>query len=193
MPVLALVGNGGAFVATRQHISPSCEMARRLGQPPAFGVNEARLGARIVHQAIVLGPVEEALCQRRALIEALGDQARRCGSKVDDWKLRRRDQTIEVPQTFGLQAVDEEELGHALVGGLMGWTHVENALEAPPGARKVFREPGVFGVVHPLRAVVRELSAGLLRALARFTPLRFDLPLQLTAHSQRLYAPASGP
>jgi hypothetical protein len=32
--------------------------------------------------------------------------------------------------------------------------------------------------------VVRELSAGLLRALARFTPLRFDLPLQLTAHSQ---------
>ena len=35
---------------------------------------------------------EEALCQRRALIEALGDQARRCRSKVDDWKLRRRDQ-----------------------------------------------------------------------------------------------------
>ena len=74
MLVLALVGNGGAF-AHASAISPSCEMARRLGQPPAFGVNEARLGARVVHQAIVLGPVEEALCQRRALIEALGDYA----------------------------------------------------------------------------------------------------------------------
>jgi hypothetical protein len=168
-------------------------MSLRLGQPPAFSVNKAGLGARVVHQVIVLGPVEEALCQRRALIEALGDQARRCGSKVDYWKLRRRNQTIEVLQTFGLLAVDEEELGHALVGGLMGWTHMENALEAPPGVRKVFREPRVFGVVHPLRAVIRELSARLFCALARFTPLRFDLPLRLTAHSQRLYAPASGP
>jgi hypothetical protein len=88
-----------------------------------------------------------------------------------------------VPQTFGLQAVDEEELGHALVGGLMGRTHVGNALEAPTGAQKVFREPRVFGVVHPLRAVIGELSARLLRALARFTPLRFDMPLRLTAHN----------
>jgi hypothetical protein len=167
-------------------------MSLRLGQPPAFSVNEARLGARVVHQAIVLGPLEETLCQLRPLIEALGDQARCCGSKVDDWKLRRLDQTIEVPQTFGVQAFDEEELGHALVGGLMGWTHVENALKAPPGARKVFREPRLFGVVHPLRAVIRELSARLLRALARFTPLRFDMPLRFTAHNQRLYVPASG-
>jgi hypothetical protein len=185
--------NGGAFVATRQQISLSCEMSLRLGQPPAFSVNEARLGARVVHQAIVLGPLEETLCQLRPLIEALGDQARCCGAKVDDWKLRRLDQTIEVPQTFSVQAVDEEELGHALVGGLMGGTHVENALETPPGARKVFREPRLFGVVHPPRAVIRELSARLLRALARFTPLRFDMPLRLTAHSQRLYVPASGP
>jgi hypothetical protein len=185
--------NCGASVAARQQISPSYEMALRLGQPPAFSVNEARLGARVVHQAIVLGPLEETLCQRHALIEALGDQARCCGSKVDDWKLRRLDQTIEVLQTFGVQAVDEEELGHALVGGLMGWTQVENALEAPPGAGKVFSEPRLFGVVHPLRAVIRELSARLLRALARFTPLRFDMPLRLTAHSQRLYVPASGP
>jgi hypothetical protein len=111
---------------------------------------------------------------------------------MDDWKLRRLDQTIEVPQTFGVQAVDEEELGHALVGGLMGWTHVENTLEEPPGARKVFREPRVFGVVHPLRTVIRELSPRLLRALARFTPLRFEMPLRLTAHSQGLYVPASG-
>jgi hypothetical protein len=159
-------------------------MALRLGKPPAFSLNEARLGARGVHQAIVLGPLEETPCQRRALIEALGDQACGCGAKVDDWKLRRLDETMEVLQAFGLQAVDEEELGHALVGGLMGWTHVENALEAPPGARKVFREPRVFGVVHPLRAVIRELSARLLRALARFTPLRFDIPLRLTPHNQ---------
>ena len=154
--VICCSSKAARFLARcRQHISPSYEMALRLGQPPAFGANEARLGARVVHQAIVLGPVEEALCQRRALIEALSGQARRCGAKVDDWKLRRRDQTIEVPQTFGLQAVDEEEFGHALVGRLMGWTHVENALEAPPGARKVFREPSVFGIVHPLRAVIR--------------------------------------
>ena len=92
-----------------------------------------------------------------------------------------------MPQTLGLQAVDEEELGHALVGSLMGWTQVKNALEAPPGARKVLREPRVFGVVHPLRAVIRELSARLLRALARFTPLRFNMPLRLTAHNQGLY------
>src|SRR5438093_7312895 len=139
-------------------------MALRLGKPPAFSLNEARLGARVVHQAIVLDPPEETLCQCRALIEALGDQARCCGAKVDDWKLRRLDETIEVPQTFGLQAVDKQELGHALVGGLMGRTHVENALEAPPGARKVLREPRVFGVVHPLGTVIRELSARLLRS-----------------------------
>src|SRR6266508_4325210 len=114
-------------------------MTLRLGKPPAFSLNEPRLGARVVHQAIVLGPLEETLCQLRALIEALGDQARCCGAKVDYWKLRRLDETIEVPQTFGLQAIDEQELGQALVGGLMGWTHVENALEAPPGAQKVFR------------------------------------------------------
>jgi hypothetical protein len=35
--------------------------------------------------------------------------------------------------------------------------------------------------------VIRELSARLLRALARFTPLRFDMPLRLTTHNQRLY------
>lgn len=120
--------SGGAFVATRQQISLSCETARRLGEPPAFRVNETRLAARVVHPAVVLGPLEEALCPRRALLEALGDQARRCGAKVDDRKLRRLDQTIEVPQTVGLQAVDEEELGHALVGGLMGGAHVEDAL-----------------------------------------------------------------
>jgi hypothetical protein len=53
----------------------------------------------------------------------------------------------------------------------MRWTHVENAQEAPPGARKVFREPRVFGIVHPLCAVIRELPARLLRPLPRFTPL----------------------
>jgi hypothetical protein len=176
--------SGGAFVATRQQISLSCEMALRLGQPPAFSVNEARLGARVVHQAIVLGPLEETPCQRRALIEALGDQARCCGAKVDDRKLRRPDQTIEVSQTFGLEAVDEEEFGHALVGCLVGWAYVENALEAPPGAPKVFCEPGVFGVVHPLRALISELSARFFRALARLTPLRFDMPLRLTTHNR---------
>ncbi len=158
-------------------------MAGRLGQPPAFSVNEARLGAWAVHAAIVLGALEETLCQLRALIEALGDQARDCGAKVDDWKLRRVDQTIEVPQTFGLEAVDEEELGHAFVDGLMGWAHVENALEAPPGAREVFRDPRVFGVVHPLRAVIRELSARLVRALARLTPLGFGKPLRFSLHN----------
>ena len=185
--------NGGASVATGQQITLPCEMTLRLGQPPAFSLNEARLGPGVVHQSIVFGPSEETLCQRRALVEALGDQARCCGAKVDDWKLRRRDQTIEVPQTFGLQAVDEQELGHALVGGLMGWTHVENALEAPPGARKVFREPGVFGVVHPLRAMIRELPARLLRALASFTPLCLVAPLRFTAHDRRLYLRRSRP
>jgi hypothetical protein len=97
-PALAPGVNIGAFVATRRQISVSCEMALRLGQPPAFSVNEARLGARGVHQAIVLGPPEETLCQLRALFEALGDQARCCGAKVDDWRLRRLDQTIEVPR-----------------------------------------------------------------------------------------------
>jgi hypothetical protein len=53
----------------------------------------------------------------------------------------------------------------------MSWTHVENALEAPPGARQIFREPRVFGVVHPMRAVIRELPARVLRPLPRFTPL----------------------
>jgi hypothetical protein len=110
-------------------------------------VNEARLGAPVVHPAIVRGPPEKTLCQLCALIEALGNQTGDGGAKVDDWKLRRRDQTIEVPQTLVLQAVDEKQLGHSLVGGLMGWTHMENAQEAPPGTRKVFREPRVFGVV----------------------------------------------
>jgi hypothetical protein len=82
------------------------------------------------HQSIVLGPPEETLCQRRALVEALGDQACGCGAKVDDWKLWRIDQAIEVTQTFGLQAVDEQELGHALVGGLVGGTQSG----AAPGA-----------------------------------------------------------
>jgi hypothetical protein len=109
------------------------------------------------------------------------------GSKVDDGKLRRLDQTIEVPQTFGLQAVDEEELGHALVGGLMGLAHVENALEAPARARQILREPRVFGVVHPLRALFRELTARLLRALARSTPLCLGASLRLIAHDRRLY------
>jgi hypothetical protein len=152
-------------------------------------VNEARFGARVVHPAIVPGPLEETLCQFRAPIEALGHQARCCGAKVDDWKLRRLEQAIEVPQTFGLQAIDEEELSHSLVGGLMGWTHVKNAQEALPGARKVFREPRVFGVAHPSRAVIRELPTCLLRALARFTPLCLDAPLRLTAHDRRLYLP----
>src|SRR5262245_29081001 len=149
------------------------------------------LGARVVHPAIVLGPLKETLCQRRTLIEALGDQACCCGAKVDAWKLRWLDQTIEVPQPFSLQAVDEEELGHALVGGLMGWTHVENALEAPPGTRKIFREPGVFGVAHPLDAVIRELPARLLHALPRFTPLCLGAPPRFTAHDRRLYLPRS--
>jgi hypothetical protein len=171
-------------VETRQQIGLSCETALRLGQPPAFGANEARLGARVVHPAILLGPLEETLCQFRALIEALGDQARCCGAKVDDRKLRRLNQTIEVQQPFGLLFLDEEELGHALVGGVMGWTHVEYALEAPPGARKVFREPRVFGVVHPKRAMVRQTSARLLHALARFAPLRFYAPpLRVSAHN----------
>src|SRR5262249_62005262 len=136
--VLSPVVNGGVIVATSRQIRLSCETAHRLVQPPAFSVNEARLGARVVHAAIVLGPLEETPRQRRALLEAVGDQARGGGAKVDDWKFRRIDQTIEVPQAFGLQAVDEQELGHALVGDLMGCTHVENALEAPPGAWKVF-------------------------------------------------------
>jgi hypothetical protein len=89
---------GDAFVATPEQIRPSCETATRLDQPPAFGLNEARLGAWVVHQAIVRGPLEETLCQLRALIEALGDQTRCRGAKVDDWKLRRRDQPIEVLQ-----------------------------------------------------------------------------------------------
>jgi hypothetical protein len=161
----------GASGATRQQISLSCETARPLGQPQAFSVNEARLGAGVVHPAIVLGPLEETPCQRRALLESLGDQARGCGAKVDDWKLRWLDQTIEVSQTLSLQAVDEEELGHALVGGLMSGAHVEDALQAPPGARKVFREPRVIGVVHPFRAMIRELPARLLCALPRFTLL----------------------
>jgi hypothetical protein len=41
--------------------------------------------------------------------------------------------------------------------------------------------------------VISELSARLLRALARFTPLRFVMPLRLTAHNRRLYVPAPGP
>jgi hypothetical protein len=183
--------NGGAFVATRRQISLSRETAFRRGQPPAFSVNEARLGARVVHPAIVRSPPEETLCQLRALIEALGDEARGCSAKVDDWKFRRLDQTVEVTQTFGLQTVNEEELGHALVGGLMGGTHVENALEAPPGTRKIFRKPRVFGLVHPLGAVIRELPARLLRALPRFTPLCLRAPLRLTAHDRRLYLPSS--
>lgn len=92
----------------------------------------------------------------------------------------------------GLEAVDEEELGHALVGGFMGRRDVENALETAPDARKIFREACLFDVVHPLRALIRELSARLLRTLARLTPLRFDTLLRFTAHNWRLYVPASG-
>jgi hypothetical protein len=187
--VLGLFVSGDAFAATRQQISLSCETALHLGPPPALSVNEARLGARVVHPAIVLRPLEETLGQRRALLEALGDQARCCGANVDDGKLRRLDQAIEVLETFGLQAIDEEQLGHAFVGRLMGGTHVENALEAPPGTRKIFREPRVFGVVHPLGAVIRELPARLLRALPRFPPLRLGAPLRFTVHDRRLYLP----
>jgi hypothetical protein len=173
----------GAFVGMRKPTGLSRQPAINLRQPPAFSLNETRLGAWALHAAIVLGPLEETLRQRRALLEAVGEQACSRGAKIDDWKIRRLDQTIEVPQAFGLQSVDEEELRHALVGGLMGWANVKNALEALPGAREVFRRPCVFGVVHPLRAVIRELSARLLRALARFTLLRFAQPLRFSAHN----------
>jgi hypothetical protein len=67
--------NGGASVAAHPLLCLARETAVPLGQAPAFSVNEARLGARVVHPAIVVGPLEETLCQFRAPIEALGDQA----------------------------------------------------------------------------------------------------------------------
>jgi hypothetical protein len=75
----------------------------------------------------------------------------------------------------------------------MGGTYMENALEAPLGTRKIFRNPRVFGLIHPLGAVIRELPARLLRALPRFTPLCLRASLRLTAHDRRLYLPPSRP
>jgi hypothetical protein len=47
--------------------------------------------------------------------------------------------------------------------------------------------PGGIGVVHPVRALIRELPARLLCPLARFTPLCLGAPFRVTAHDRRLY------
>ena len=100
------------------------------------------------------------------------------------------DQAIEVPQAFGVQSVDEKELRHAFVGRLMGRPHVKHALEALPGARKVLREPGVFGVVHTYwaqwSASCRRVLSARLRASRRCALARcFDSRLTVGDYTCR--------
>jgi hypothetical protein len=75
----------------------------------------------------------------------------------------------------------------------MGRSHAKDTLKALSCARKVIREPCAFSVVHPPRAVIRELSTRLLGALARFAPLRLGTLLRFAAHDRRLYLSPSGP